>query len=420
MQKTLICCCCIVFATACGPEDNVLPAEFPSSATTELPGAEGKPLADADPVSCVRTLRSFGAQARADVDDTEAMKRAFDSGCTLDGEGLTYRVHGELRMSQPELRAATFVDNGTGDIPLSLQLYDTDHIRLDSLTLDRGTNPEVGEIGRARTLDIQRAQDVQLGNLTFYGHGRGTALSLIDVEQGSVDDVVIRDMGWRNDDFYKEQLVGMWLQRTENVKIQRATIRNLYELREDGSPFTQETDGITFGNSTSFEVRDCFIQNVGEGIDITGSDGNTNFEVSGCVVMDAYAYGIKCSNSAYHGKIYDSEVYRAGYAGFVFEGPSEENLPVITSNILVYDCKAYDTGSNGQWPRSKRSGFLVQKNKYKQDYPRNIEVYHCLAVDRQDRKTMMYGFYNEIENASNRAQHNDSYGHTIEGEDGFN
>lgn len=70
-------------------------------------------------------------------------------------------------------------------------------IRINSLTLDRGTNPEVGEIGRARTLDIQRAQDVQLSNLTLYGHGRGTALSLVDVEQGSVDNVVIRDMGWR-------------------------------------------------------------------------------------------------------------------------------------------------------------------------------------------------------------------------------
>ena len=421
MKKMLFIGSCCVFLLACVPEDQVLPTEFLGDANATWSNNTDDSLSLATSDSAVRTLRSFGAQADANVDDTEAIKRAFQSHHPLDGEGLSYRVQGAIRMEGPnELRHATLVDNGLGETPMSIEVYNKNDVVLDRVTFDRGTNPEVGDISRSRTLSIIQANNVRLKNLTFFGHGRGTALCLIDVTQGSVDSVTVRDMGWKNDEVPNEQLIGMWLIRTTNVTVQRSTIQNLYEIRDDGTTFTRETDGITFGGSSSFVVADTYIQNVGEGIDITGSDGNTGFEIRNCVVKDAYTYGIKCSNSAYNGKIYDSEVHRAGYACFVFEGPSEENLPFLTRDIQVYRCTAYDAGSNGHWPRSKIAGFLVQKNKFDKDYPQDIGIYYSKAIDNQDHKTMKYGFYSEIENVGNRAEHNDSYGHIYEGEDGFN
>jgi len=53
----------------------------------------------APPPSTVKTLRSFGAVGNGAGDDTLALRHAFSgvAGVCLDGEGLTYRVVGNIR-----------------------------------------------------------------------------------------------------------------------------------------------------------------------------------------------------------------------------------------------------------------------------------------------------------------------------------
>ncbi|MEN1785645.1 MAG: right-handed parallel beta-helix repeat-containing protein [Bacteroidota bacterium] len=366
-------------------------------------------------------MKSFGAKDVAGFDNSYYIQLALDSGYDLDGENLEYEVGGELRMSNTsELSNVTFIDNGKNEIPFSFKIYDRKHLKLKSIKIDRGNNPTVGSVSSSRTLSVINGDDIQMDDIFITGHGIGTAISFIDVQNATLTNANIQDMGWTNQNHNKEQLFGIWFQRVKNVQITNTTIKDLYEIQTDGNKRFVETDGITFSHSSSFKIKDSYIENVSEGIDLTGSDGNTGFELTNVQVRNANAFGIKMANSAYNGNIYNCNVYDAGYAGFVFSGPSEPNLPYKIRDIGVYNCNAYNSGSNKNWENYSVSGFLILEGAYdKNQYPMDIRFYNCTSTDNQNTATTKFGFFNQVQNTGNRVSNVDSFGHTIEGARGF-
>jgi hypothetical protein len=210
----------------------------------------------------VLTLRSRGAVGDGHTDDRAAIEKALNeaAGATVDGEGLTYAVHGNVEvrgdthfinatlvqtMDPPDTAGFLASARGSGTIKVeppdalrsmvrglpymnangvgtyaedkiptpeelarllpgialrTLSIRGTPNqqaeVTLEHISINRGRHPQSGGRNDASGLQIQHASPVRVSDTSITGDGKGTGMAIIDCSAVRLNRIRIHDMNW--------------------------------------------------------------------------------------------------------------------------------------------------------------------------------------------------------------------------------
>lgn len=371
--------------------------------------------------ACQETLRSYGAIGDGLVDDTVAIQNAFQSVCDLDGGNLTYAVAGSLEIRNDiTLTNAKFLQKGFA-VNIRTLKKSSGSITLKRVVVHRGQNERNGSIGDSAGIFLQDVSDSLLEDVEVTGNGYGAGIWIEGSNRVTLLRPYVHDMRWSTvapPQF--EQLLGIWINQSNDVNILYGRVINLLGETGDGVYRSWQSDGITLSRTSHAFILSTAVENTGEGFDVTGTYGNEHFEIAHSSAIDSDSFGFKVANSGRHGLIRDSVAIRAGYAGFVVSGPSEAGLEIKSSEITIERSQAVNTGYNRRWSQYNVSGFLILQGLHdddNKDFPQKVRIVDSQSIDNE-RHTTKFGFYSQVEGKSG-VYNTDSVGHSVEGNRGL-
>ena len=350
--------------------------------------------------------RQFGAVGDGVANDAAAvlaaMRLAVERGLPLDGGDTLFGISGDLRIANqqhPWIRSLRLRQLSPSGARKSLHLVDCQAIRIDRLDIDVGGAKAVGYMNESGGLWIDGGSGHRVANVDVSGHGKNSLIAVWNTRDSlytglHVHDVSFDDRGARDD-----VVQGIWLNANTNCILQNAVVADLTgNASFRGRSFPNlRTRGIALGGNRACTVIDALVQNVDQGIDFTGSDGNVGCSVVRGRAFQCTSVGLKFANSAVDCRATGFTAERCGAQGFLISGPSDV-LPHSTANIELSDCVALDSGYN-HFPTAT-AGFMIQAGAGAKGplvfYPRDIRLVRCSAIDRQADKTMDFGFYSNV------------------------
>lgn len=341
-------------------------------------------------------------------------QQLIDNGY-FDGRGQAFGVCGNLYIpDDSELYNIELIQLDQGPSRRTIYKSGGKNIRLDRVKIYRGEDMRIGTITDSAGAWLANIDGLSMNEVAVSGNGPGTGLRIINVNKATFSNLRAEDMRFAADsDPGTEQLVGIWRERCNNFTDIHPVAHRIDGVI-NGVSRPWQTDGIDFSGCRDFTVIGPQVSFCGEGIDISGTDGNRAFSIIGGNITDCDSYGVKLANSASHGHVIGVTASRCGFSGFVVSGPFTQNLPRCERNRFS-ECTALETGSNGRWSAYNVTGFSVMTSNYEPGLPEYIIFEGCNAIDGQNVKTMKYGFRNENNNTRNRLRDCDSIGHSIQG-----
>lgn len=340
----------------------------------------------------------FGAVGDGATDDSGPLAKALASGQPLSGNGKTYAVSGDFTLpDDADLEHITLKQLSRNN-PLRRTLVKTSGsgpIKLRRVKIDKNGATTDGSIADAAGIWIANINDITLEDVEVTGNSKGTGVILVSCNRIKVVRPYIHDMRWSNGtDPRSEQIVGLWMNGCTEWLIEEPMIRNLDGVVGARAPRPYQTDGITVSGSSLWRIAGGTIKNCGEGIDVTGTEGNSRFSITATQAIDIDSYGFKFANSASQGVVTGTIARDCGFMGHVVSGASEAGLPKC-EDITFIRCKSISTGSNGNWAAGITAGFAVLTSRFDTDWPQAITFVECEALDEQRPPTMKYGFRSE-------------------------
>lgn len=351
---------------------------------------------------CVTTIRGLGGTAPDAADDSGAIMAALSSGCIVDGEGLAYNLTRTLNIpSRSTLRHAILRGAlAPGDTNYVVSVENGQDVSLEDVRIDRGDDPFFGQTPgddpypkhlRSAAFIAKGSSNLRLQDLEVYGDGVGTGIKIVNSTRVDIVRAKVHDIHWKS---YappaNEIVVGIWLIRSSDIRIEGARVFNLLPsaiIYPDGHPRAGQrnnmTDGIASSGSSAFEINGAEVYNVGEAFDFSGSDASVDY-----VIKESYAHDVDsfCYKSMHttNGAVVDSIAERCGLGGFVYA--HKVNGLKLLGNV------AKDIGSNRFWSSYNIEGFLLDDARG--STPSNVILRDNLAQDSQAQHTMKFGFRN--------------------------
>lgn len=342
--------------------------------------------------------REFGARGDGVTDDSDALAHALKSGAPLTGNGKTYAVSGNFRLpDNADIENVILKQLSPGNASRRTLIKNSGRgpIRLSRVKVDRGGDTTQGSVNDAAGIWIANVSDVSLEDVEITGNSIGTGLMILNCNRIKVVRPNIHDMRWSAPaDPGTEQVVGLWMNGCTDWVIEEPNVRNLDGIMGGQAPRPYQTDGIDVSGSSSWRIIGGTVSRCGEGIDVSGSQGNSGFTISGTEAIDCDSFGIKFANSASRGVITGTVARGCGLGGHVVGGAAQPNLPKC-ENLTFTRCKSISTGATGTWARYNTAGFAVLTGKFDTAWPQGISFVECEAIDEQRPPTMKYGYRSE-------------------------
>jgi hypothetical protein len=355
--------------------------------------------------SCTLTLRSFGAKGDGVTNDLAAINKALSlagnpNKCELTGENLKYIVKGSIKnagLTSVVLSYGSFYQLDTAEDIKTFYLTNA-KVQLRKIIVNRGNHTRAGSYPYSAGIWVENSSNVYMRDVTVTGDGYGAGIKVVLSTNVYLLRLNVVNMRWSTPSPPTgEQIIGIWIVRSSEVKLENPTVKNLTGESGKGYYEALQTDGINFSGTKNVNVSYAYIENTGEGIDFTGSRGNSDFVVQDSTIVNADSWAFKFANSAVRGLIKDSKAIGAGYGGFVASGPSSPDLALKTSDITFLRCSAVDTGKNpyNRWNKNSTAGFWVMQSQYDLDYPKRIRIIDSASTGSSDKVTK-YGIYSQL------------------------
>ncbi|OZY87131.1 hypothetical protein CBP51_09130 [Cellvibrio mixtus] len=384
-------------------------------------------------IACTVTLSSYGAVGNGITNDTESIIRAFNTSCPdssehkiIDGENKTYAVYGTLRVADSlnaTLKNIRLKQTKSGDGGTRTIFKTHGMLNLNNIYVDRGSDVYTGSPLDSAGIWLQ-VENSEFYNVEVTGNGTGNGFFVVGSKNILMDKIYVHDMRWAT---YSppqyEMLTGISILNSENVTLINSRVEKIFGNLGNGIYTRFQSDGITVGGTKGVKIINTVVEQTGEGIDFTGSAGNSEFEVLNTTIFDAHSFGFKFANTASNGSIRGSAAYRSGYAGFVVSGlHGGGNLPISiyeTQNILIENCRAINTGHDTDWQQGQIiAGFKIMSGHSTNVLPRNIQIRNSIAQnDAEHAGKMRYGFQSETK--GNTVFNVQSTGHSASAITGF-
>lgn len=343
----------------------------------------------------------FGAIGDGRADATGALRQALASGQVIDGDGERYAIRGNLvaRKGFKGLVNATLVETEpAGNKPRVLTIENADNFILEGLKIERGgtggEDTDRRDIGKTGGIFLSKCNNFNIRGVEISGGGIGSGLAVIDSSDFVISDAHSHDIWYRLDKLPEDDAIqALFLVRCSNFKMQSCKASDI-----GGSvgltASHDENRGFALSGCRNFVITGAEVRRLGQGIDITGSDGNSDFRIEGGIAEDCATYGFKFANTAQRGLIVATVARRCGIGGFIASGPAEPKIP--PEHDLTFDrCRAEDV--LGNYRKNGGFGFGILKQKVDPTYPRGVIFRNCIA--RVSHGHMDYGFRNDVPSA---------------------
>jgi len=230
--------------------------------------------------------------------------------------------------------------------------------------------------------------------LSVRGGGIGSGLAIIDCANFTGDDLLGQDIWYRLSSHPTDDAIhGFFLVRSHNFLLRRAQARDLGGSSSSNASYAVSR-GFGITGCTGFRLVQSEVNRVGQGIDLSGSDGNRDFEILGGLAEDCESFGFKFANSAQDGVIKNATARRVGIAGFVVSGQVEKGNSLQSHSIRIEDCLTEEV--TGSRPGGTFGFGTLSAPAIDPSYPRNVVFDRCVARSKSPNGRMDCGFRNDV------------------------
>jgi hypothetical protein len=363
--------------------------------------------------------RDHGAVGDGTTNDKVALLAAVVAGIAANkpvrGAGLTYGVNGHLQLpANAWLQDITIKQLTPGTQIRTVRSNDVDNIRLERVKVDRNGDGTLGALDNDSIgLHIDGGTGHHLEDVEVYGDDAGTGLAVWLASNFQIIRPHVHDINYvRGSDPGDDMIQGIWILGCSKFSLVSPRVHDMGGTFPGQESVTQYSRGLAIAFNSDFSIVDAHGWDLDQGCDISGSNGNERWSVTGGVMSDCFSAGWKGANSARDGTFNGCIAVRCGQAGFIFSGPAEDALEVLTGQVSVVNCAAYDTG-NDYWLASQNvAGFRIVNSDFDPETCEGIHFYNCRAIDRRDTPLMEYGFHNAV-TGKNAVSNCESIGHTV-------
>lgn len=360
------------------------------------------------------TLQQFGARGDGRTDDTAAVLKALNSGSIVDGENRSYAVAGNLHCGARfvGVRNARLIQTAPGSNPMirTVVIENANDFVIENVEIDRGGDgSEIKDryfTNRTGGLFIVNCRAFQLHGVSVRGGGIGSGFAFIQSSGFTVDDVKAYDTKYRLPQHPTDDAIhGLLFIRCSQFTVTRG---QAYDLGgSDGvTDSLRYTRGFGISACRDFRLIGPEVKRVGQGVDISGSDGNRDFRIMGGLAEDCDSWGFKFANSASYGSIENAIARRPGLGGFVVSGQSEQGNSRQSHTIAMARCRTEEV--LGSHPGGSFGFGILSVPRIDRSYPRAVVFRDCVAITAERDHRMEYGFRNDVpaamtEGSPNRA-----------------
>ncbi len=354
----------------------------------------------------------YGATPGGTVDASAGLLAAITAaaGKPVTGGGLTYGISGSFSLPAStwlqDMTLKQLTPDAAGDVR-TLTSASVDAIRLVRVKVDRNGSGANGALSDDAGVYISGGAKHYFEDVEVTGDDMGTGFAIVGASNFECVRPYAHDMDYLlGADPGDDRVQGIWFQNCSKFSVADPIAHDLGG-NFGGGATTRYSRGIVYGGCSDFTVHNPRSWNVDQGHDITGSDGNVRWQITGGLMQDCYTFGFKFANSARDGTIVGAAAERCGQAGFIASGPAD-TISVMTSDIDFIGCKSYDAGSNGAY--GSAFGFrITDGGGGAAGAIRGIRFLGCKAYDRQVSPTMDVGFSNDVA-ANSDGRYNEAIG----------
>jgi hypothetical protein len=279
-------------------------------------------------------VEQFGAKGDGATDDnaaiTAAMTAASLAGVILSGiPGKIYAVSGQVtvpgKLFLEDLHLKQLAPASSTSLRTLLSSGHSGH-RWNRVTVDVNGDGTYGSIEDYHGISIASGSDMILEDLEVFGNNLLSAIVINACEDvrlvrpwvHNIAFVLVSDPG-------DDRINGIRVIGGKNVSIVDAIAEDL--TGDFGTGSTRKyTRGVTVqGGTQGLRITGGRVENIDQGIDITGSDGAVDFLIEGVLVKKPNSWGIKIANSPKRGKVIGNHVVEAGYGAYVVSGRADDS-----------------------------------------------------------------------------------------------
>lgn len=341
----------------------------------------------------------LGAVGDGVADDTAVITAALATGKIVVGSpGKVYGVTGNISLPavtrMRDIHLKQLSPNASDRRTLTCSSATLIH--LQNVVVDINGNGDHGTVNDAAGIWLASCNRVILEHCEVFGNGYTNGIVIVDCDDARIISPHIHDMTHGTASSANpgdDRINGLWLIRGSRAVVIAPRINDLLGRWLGQAAFNRYTRGITVSGTKNWVILGGTVENVDQGLDITGSENSERFAVIGLVTQDCYTWGMKCANTVTYGVFSACQAWRAGIAGFVASPPSSVLSPQ-TQFIEYIGCQAVETGQSNVWQASANvAGFSVLNSGAYPNFPRNVRFIGCSAL--ADGATMEYGFISQ-------------------------